>query len=174
VWIAFRHNDYDMYEIWIDDVTINAEGGDTPVDPVDPTPTPNASVRGVEIFRDGEWIAEVAAPAQTFTDIEPGEVGEYEIRVVYNGNLEDYTHYTMSCPEIVVPVENICIAPENLEVIMCTTTKTTSALSSTGPIRKLLMANGISMTTALMLPLWVLANPSSGLSCSRRQPSSGW
>ena len=113
VWIAFRHNDYDEYEIWIDDVTINAEGGTTPVDPDDP-PTPGASVRGVEIFRDGEWIAEVASPAQTYTDINPGEVGEYEIRVVYNGNTADYTHYTMSCPEVCVPEEFTCLAPENL------------------------------------------------------------
>ena len=116
VWIAFRHNDYDMYEIWIDDVTINAEGGDGPTPPDDPQPpTPGANVIGVEIFRDGEWIAEVAAPAQTYTDINPGEVEEYEIRVVYDGNTADYTYYTMSCPEIAEVTEVVCIAPENLD-----------------------------------------------------------
>ena len=115
VWIAFRHNDYDEYEIWIDDVTINAEGGDDPTPPDDPNPpTPGANVIGVEIFRDGEWIAEVAAPAQTYTDVNPGEVAEYEIRVVYSGQMEDYSHYTMSCPQIAIVPDNTCLAPENL------------------------------------------------------------
>ena len=27
VWVAFHHNDYDAYEVWIDDVTITAAGG---------------------------------------------------------------------------------------------------------------------------------------------------
>ena len=33
VWIAFHHDDYDMYEVWIDDVTITGAGGGV-------TPTP--------------------------------------------------------------------------------------------------------------------------------------
>ena len=37
VWIAFHHDDYDQYEIWIDDVTITA-GGSAPVPPT-PGPT---------------------------------------------------------------------------------------------------------------------------------------
>ena len=36
VWIAFHHEDYDQYELWIDDVTINTGGGTTP--PTPPTP----------------------------------------------------------------------------------------------------------------------------------------
>ncbi len=111
-YIAFRHfNSYDWYIMSIDDISLTAgSGGDDPIDP----PTPGANVIGVEIFRDGEWIAEVKAPAQTYTDINPGEFDEYEIRVVYNGNTEDYTYYTMSCPEIAVVPEVVCIAPENL------------------------------------------------------------
>jgi hypothetical protein len=107
-YIAIRHfNCNDMFRINVDDIEYTV-AGDNPV------PQPGANVRGVEIFRDGEWIAEVAAPAQTYTDINPGEVGEYEIRVVYNGYVEDYSHYTMSCPQVCVPQENTCLAPENL------------------------------------------------------------
>jgi hypothetical protein len=113
VWIAFRHNDYDMYEIWIDDVTINAEGGTTPVDPVDPTPADN--IIGVEIFRNGEWLAEVHAPAQTYTDAAVEGATEYEIRVVYDGLTEDYTYYAMSCPQMVAVEDNPCaVTPDNL------------------------------------------------------------
>ncbi len=107
-YIAFRHfNCYDQYIMCIDDAELTGSGDPVP-------PTPGANVRGVEIFRDGVWIAEVAAPAQTYTDINPGEVDEYEIRVVYNGNMEDYSHYTMSCPQVCVPEVNECLAPENL------------------------------------------------------------
>ena len=37
VWVAFHHYDYDMYEVWIDDVTITT-GGTTPTPPTPPTP----------------------------------------------------------------------------------------------------------------------------------------
>ena len=69
---------------------------------------------GVEIFRDGEWIAEVYAPNQTYTDIEPGDVDEYEIRVVYDGLEEDWTYYAMSCPQVAIVGEAVCQAPDNL------------------------------------------------------------
>nr|MCR5014712.1 T9SS type A sorting domain-containing protein [Bacteroidales bacterium] len=106
----FRHfNCYDQYIMCLDDITITGAGGDTPV-----PPTPGANVIGVEIFRDGEWIAEVLSPAQTYTDMTPGDVEEYEIRVVYNGNTDDYSYYTMSCPQVAVPEANECLAPENL------------------------------------------------------------
>ena len=107
-YIAIRHfNCNDMFRINVDDIEYTV-AGDNPV------PQPGANVRGVEIFRDGEWIAEVLAPAQTYTDVNPGEVGEYEIRVVYNGQMEDYSHYTMSCPQIAVVPDHNCLAPENL------------------------------------------------------------
>ena len=112
-YVAFRHyNSYDMNYLFIDDVTISG-GGDTPDDPDDPTP--DANVIGVEIFRDGEWIAEVLAPATSFTDVAPATEPEfYEVRVVYNGDTEDYTYYTMSCPEMVEVPEVVCFAPDNL------------------------------------------------------------
>ena len=111
VWIAFRHHDYDEYEIWIDDVTINAEGGDTPTPP---DPNPSADIIGVEIFHNGEWLAEVQAPAQTYTVVN-AEGGSYEIRVVYDGLTEDYTYYAMSCPQAVAVDDNPCtVVPENL------------------------------------------------------------
>ena len=37
VWLAFHHQDYDEYEVFIDDVTINT-GEDTPTPPTPPTP----------------------------------------------------------------------------------------------------------------------------------------
>jgi hypothetical protein len=36
VWIAFHDVNYDMYEVWIDDVTVNAASAPTPVDPDQP------------------------------------------------------------------------------------------------------------------------------------------
>ena len=39
IWIAFHDVNYDQYEIWIDDVTINYAGG-APVPPTPPTPGP--------------------------------------------------------------------------------------------------------------------------------------
>ena len=42
VWIAFHHEDYDQYEIWIDDVTITAGSG-TPTPPTPPTPGPTGN-----------------------------------------------------------------------------------------------------------------------------------
>ena len=113
VWIAFRHNDYDNYEVWIDDVTINAEGGDVP--PVDPDdPNPAADVLGVQIFRDGEWIAQVEAPATTYTDLAVESASEYTFRVYYDGETEDYMYYRMSCPQTCAIEEDPCKAPENL------------------------------------------------------------
>ena len=40
VWIAFHHEDYDNYELWLDDVTITAGGSNPPTPPTPPTPQP--------------------------------------------------------------------------------------------------------------------------------------
>ena len=40
VWIAFHHQDYDEYEVWIDDVTINSSGGGSNGTIIDLTVTP--------------------------------------------------------------------------------------------------------------------------------------
>ena len=81
--------------------------------PVPPQPGETTAL-GVEIFRDGEWIAEVAAPAQTFTDVDPGYQGTYTIRVVHDGYTEDWTYYAMSCEEEALWGAVACDAPENL------------------------------------------------------------
>ena len=110
-YVAFRHyNSYDMNFLFIDDVTIMG-GGVTPVDPV----TPSENVLGVEIFRNGEWLAEVQAPAQTYTDVAVDGAADYEIRVVYDGPKEEYLYYAMSCPQAVSVEDNPCIVtPDNL------------------------------------------------------------
>ena len=113
-YVAFRHyNSEDMNYLFIDDVTITTDGGgDTPVDPDDPTPA--ADVLGVQIFRDGEWIAQVEAPATTFTDLAVESASEYTFRVYYDGDTEDYMYYRMSCPQSCGIDEDPCKAPQNL------------------------------------------------------------
>ena len=112
-YVAFRHFDsYDMNYLFIDDVTISSGGGDTPVDP---DPEPSADVLGVQIFRDGEWIAQVEAPATTYTDFGVGNASEYTFRVYYDGDTEDYMYYRMSCPQSCGIDEDPCKAPKNLE-----------------------------------------------------------
>ena len=113
-YVAIRHyNVTDMFRLNVDDITLG-EGGDDPTPPTPPTPPADSNVIGVEIFRNGEWIAEVYAPTTTFTDVVDEPEVSYEIRVVYNGDVEDYSYYTMSCPELVIPTVFECIAPENL------------------------------------------------------------
>ena len=110
-YVAIRHfNCTDWFRLNVDDITITGSG-DNP----DPTPTPAANVLGVEIFRDGEWIAEVAAPAQTYTDVAVDGAASYELRVVYDGPREDYLYYAMSCPQAVAVDDNPCtVTPDNL------------------------------------------------------------
>ena len=115
IWVAIRHfNCSDMFYLDVDDITLSGEGGSTP-----PVPPVDGSVIGAMIFRNGEWIAEVAAPTMTYTDVNPGEVAEYEIRVIYGGDQfsgETYVgeYYAMSCPMSCYPGEMTCDAPENL------------------------------------------------------------
>jgi len=112
-YVAFRHFDsYDMNYLFIDDVTISS-GGDGPTPPTPPTP-PAADVLGVQIFRDGEWIAQVEAPAMTYTDLAPESAGEYSFRVYYDGDMADYMYYRMSCPQTCAVEEDPCKAPKNL------------------------------------------------------------
>ena len=52
VWIAFHDVNYDAYEVWIDDVTINAGGGSGPVPPTPPTP----GTSGLQLPRESEIV----------------------------------------------------------------------------------------------------------------------
>ncbi|MBP5797250.1 MAG: choice-of-anchor J domain-containing protein, partial [Bacteroidales bacterium] len=122
IWVALRHfNCFDMFYIDVDDITLSGEGSG-PVPPVPPTPGESA-VLGAAIFRNGDCIAEVMAPEMTYTDVNPGEAAEYEIRVIYDG--EKFaadtlgggylgTYYAMSCPLSCYPGDMTCDAPENL------------------------------------------------------------
>jgi hypothetical protein len=66
-----------------------------------PTPTPGeGNILGAMIFVDGEWVAEVAYPTNTYTY--EGEGEEVCVRMIYDGtnNLpEGNIYYSMSCPE---------------------------------------------------------------------------
>ena len=86
--------------------------GTTPVPPVPPV---GGGIIGVEIFRDGQWIAEVPYTETTYTDVNPGNFNEYTIRVIHDGSTADWTYYAMSCPEVVNFGAPVCDAPENLE-----------------------------------------------------------
>jgi hypothetical protein len=74
-----------------------------------PVPPPTTGeIIGAMIFADGEWVAEVPYPTNTYTY--DGEAEEVCVRIIYNGtnNLpEGNIYYSMSCPEcepfIVVP-----------------------------------------------------------------------
>jgi len=82
--------------------------------PVPPVPPVEGGIIGVEIFRNGEWIAEVPYTENSYVDVNPGNVEEYTIRVVHDGLTSDYTYYAMSCPEVVNLGGPVCDAPENL------------------------------------------------------------
>ena len=114
-YVAIRHfNCTDMFYLNVDDITL---GGSSPVDPDDPDdPTnPAENVIGVEIFRNGEWLAEVKSPVQTYIDVDGEGEATYEFRVVYDGLTEDYTYYAMSCPMAVAVEDNPCsVTPDNL------------------------------------------------------------
>ena len=67
--------------------------------PVPPEPT--GEVLGAMIFRDGEWLAEVPYPTNSYTDEEAYGEHEYCVRIIYNGTniLPDQNeYYSMSCP----------------------------------------------------------------------------
>ena len=82
---------------------------DDNVGPVPPTPT--GDLIGAMIFVDGEWVAEVPYPTNTYTY--EGEGEEVCVRMIYNGtnNLpEGNIYYSMSCPECeaLVPGPGTC------------------------------------------------------------------
>ena len=108
VYIAFHDVNYDMYEVWIDDVTISASG-------VGPEPQPGeTNCLGAMIFVDGEWEAFVPAPTNTYTY--EGEGENICVRMVYDGEAElpdNNFYYAMSCEECAVP-EQGCAPVENL------------------------------------------------------------
>ena len=111
VYIAFHDVNYDMYEVWIDDVTISASG-------VGPEPQPGeTNCLGAMIFVDGEWEAFVAAPTNTYTY--EGEGENICVRMVYDGTAElpdNNFYYAMSCEECVElnPEPQGCAPVENL------------------------------------------------------------
>jgi hypothetical protein len=82
---------------------------DDNVGPVPPVPA--GDIIGAMIFVDGEWVAEVPYPTNTYTY--EGEGEEVCVRMIYNGtnNLpEGNIYYSMSCPECeaLVPGPGTC------------------------------------------------------------------
>ena len=96
VWIAFHHQDSDMYEVWIDDVTINTGGGSTPPTPPTP-PTPGV----------GTTVS--AGPVITNLPLTPGTY-----YLVASATQPDYTVFInvdqMPCPAI--DAEGFAFAPQ--------------------------------------------------------------
>jgi hypothetical protein len=73
---------------------LTGNGGSGPV-----PPTPSGDVLGAMVFLNGEWEAFVAAPTNTYTF---DELGQYCVRIVYNGAAElpsNNFYYAMSCEE---------------------------------------------------------------------------
>ena len=73
---------------------LTGNGGSGPV-----PPTPSGDVLGAMVFLNGEWEAFVAAPTNTYTF---DELGQYCVRIVYNGTAElpsNNFYYAMSCEE---------------------------------------------------------------------------
>ena len=103
------------YGTWQMRAYVEGEGGDTPVDPVDPEVV-DAEVLGVMLYRDGELLTEEVLNAESYTDTEltTGD-HEYEVRVVYGNENNPATYYAMSCPQAVTAtVAQECAAPEKL------------------------------------------------------------
>ena len=79
--------------------------------PVPPTPT--GDVIGAMIFRDGEWLAEVAFPTSEYIDTDEFDSHEYCVRLIYNGTNtlpEGNIYYSMSCPECAEIGDGSCAA----------------------------------------------------------------
>ena len=76
-------------------------------------PTPVDGVLGAMLFRDGEWLAFVPATENSYTDTQVTGSPNYCVRVVYDGEMSDYSYYTMSCEDCYTITT--CMAPANLE-----------------------------------------------------------
>ena len=82
VWIAFHHQDYDQYELWIDDVVINT--GST-----EPTPGPEPTPAGEMAY--GPEIVNAAVEAGTYYLVASSTDADLEVTI----NAED-----MPCPDV--------------------------------------------------------------------------
>ena len=82
VWIAFHHEDYDQYELWIDDVVINT--GST-----EPTPGPEPTPAGEMAY--GPEIVNAAVEAGTYYLVASSTDADLEVTI----NAED-----MPCPMV--------------------------------------------------------------------------
>ena len=82
VWIAFHHEDYDQYELWIDDVVINT--GST-----EPTPGPEPTPAGEMAY--GPEIVNAAVQAGTYYLVASSTDADLEVTI----NAED-----MPCPDV--------------------------------------------------------------------------
>ena len=87
-----------------------------------PGPTPNADILGAMVFLNGEWVAFVEAPTNTYTF---DEEGEYCVRIVYDGTdvlPSNNFYYAMSCEECAGDTPGTCEAgdPIHAEVLGAT------------------------------------------------------
>lgn len=92
VYIAIRHfNCTDQFYLNVDDVEFSNNG------------TSAAGIIGTLIIRDGESYDIVPGDTNSYTDVAPDHIDhEYNLRVIYDGEESDFTHFAMSCEEIVL------------------------------------------------------------------------
>ena len=79
VWIAFHDVNYDEYEIWIDDVTINAASGTTPPTPPTP-PTPDVPEEFAE-FSAGPVIENLNVLPGTYYLVASATEADFEVEI---------------------------------------------------------------------------------------------
>ena len=90
-YVAIRHYDCtDQFILNVDDIEL-VNGGVTPT----PTPTPAEGIIGAAIYQNGQPVAFVDYPTNTWT---MPESGEYCVRIIYDGPM-DGSYYSMSCEE---------------------------------------------------------------------------
>ena len=95
VYIAIRHfNCTDQFYLNVDDLEFsNGSKGTTSV----------TGILGTFIIRDGESYDIVPGDTNSYTDVAPDHIDhEYNLRVIYDGEESDFTHFAMSCEEIVL------------------------------------------------------------------------
>lgn len=95
IYVAIRHfNCYDNFYLNVDDVEFTTGSK---------AAAPSGELVGTFIFLDGEFLTYVLENTETFIHRDQPEVEhEYALRIVYDGDFEDFSFSSMSCEEYVI------------------------------------------------------------------------